>query len=208
MVRMGDAIKSGFRAGCFPGVMVMVVYFALHHDLDMPWLKIAGLMALYAPVVGISLAAAIELVVMLVEHWLVTIVGAALAGAACGIAPGAFGVVVFGAYKGPFIGTSLIATSTIAGALLVALPAAMRARGDRRLRPVVMATVIATVIIAVAATVVAPLLVDGAFVRVQGALDQHGLGVGGAVGALGGGILGMYVGLVVVLARGKGRRPV
>lgn len=212
VIRMLAALKGGFRAGFLPGVLVMVVYYTAHRALDMPWLEIASMLAVYAPIVGILLAVAIELVAMASEHLgpargLVTVIGGGLGAAVCGIAPGAFGVVVFGAFRGPFIGTALIATSTIAGAFLVAMPAALRARralhgprpGD--VTAVIVSTICATLILGAAATVIAPLMVDSAFLRVRGSLDLNGTTVGAVVGAACGGILGLYVGLVIVLAR-------
>ncbi|MCX5746617.1 MAG: hypothetical protein NT062_29420 [Proteobacteria bacterium] len=213
--RMGVAVRGGFRAGFLPGILVMAIYYIAHHDVDLPWLKIATLMSVYAPGVGISLAAAIEAVVLLVDGLTArapivprgpaVVVGCGLAGAACGIAPGAIGVVVFGSYRGPFIGTSLIATSMIIGAFLVALPAARRAA--RSWRAVVIATIATTLLVGVVASVVTPLVVDGAFGHMQGVSYEHGVFVGGAVGALGGCLLGGYAGLVIALARvGSGER--
>ncbi len=221
--RLGAALRSGVRAGVGPGVFVFVAYYLAHRELDMPWLKIATVLALYAPGVGITLALTVEALVMVVEQivarvrWLVpvanSVVAAGLAGAICGVLPGAIGVVVFGGYRGPFVGTALIATSLMSGALLVAVPAARRARRHTQkqtahdTRAVVVATLVATLILGAVAAVIAPLLVDGAFVRVAGEIDRHGATVGAVVGAMGGTILGLYIGLVIALARRVGGAP-
>jgi hypothetical protein len=218
--RIVAALKSGFYAGFLPGGLVFVVYFVLHRALDMPWVKMATAIAIYAPLVGVSLALAVEGAVLLADaiahrvRWLVPLanapVFAGIAAAIAGIAPGAIGCVVFGGYRGPFVGTALIAIGTSSGALLVAIPAARRARlvragraeaqrGDKR--AIALALLVATLALGIAAAVVAPLLVDGAFVHVAATIDEHTALVGGVVGALGGAVLGIYNGLAIALAR-------
>ena len=214
--RLAAALRSGFLAGFLPGGLVFTLYYLAHRDLDMPWGKIALVLALYAPGVGITLAVAVEGLVMIAEaivarvRWLVpianSIVAAGIAGAICGILPGSIGVVVFGGYRGPFVGTTLIAVAQVGGALLVAVPSARRARRHsrgttRNAGAVAAATLIATLVVGVVAAVVAPLLVTRAFTGIAGELDAHGATVGAVIGAMGGAILGLYVGLVIALAR-------
>jgi hypothetical protein len=219
--RLRAACGNGFVAGLFPASVVFTIYYVANHETDLPWVQIGSILAVFAPITGISLALFIELLVLAfdrVASWwrpLVVlanpVVAGVLGGALAGVVPGAVGVTVFGSYRGPFVGTALIATANIAGAVLVAVPLARRARraradaGDGESLAIAAATAIATLALCAAAAVVTPLLVDSSFDRIRGALEEDGPRVGAAAGALAGAVMGLYVGLVIALGRTLGR---
>jgi hypothetical protein len=205
------AIRTGAFAGLLPAAAVFTIYFLTHADWDLPWLRLASILAVFAPATTIALTALVELLVAATDRiagwWrpLVVIanpiVASGLAGALAGIAPGAIGVTVFGSYSGPFVGTALIACGIVASAVMVAVPVARRARrGDDRLA-IAGATLIATLILCGAAAVVTPLLVDSSFDQIRGALEEYGPPVGGAMGAIAGAIVGIYIGIVIAVGR-------
>jgi len=144
--RLGAAVRIGIRAGLVPAAAVFAIYFMANHALPMPWVRIASVLAVYGPAVGVLLAVLTEVFVMLFDriaragHGLVAVANpvtaGALGGVLAGIVPGAVGVTVFGSYTGPFVGTVLIAGALITGSMLVAVPLARRARRERwPLRP-------------------------------------------------------------------------
>jgi hypothetical protein len=218
--RLRATVAIGFRAGLLPSAIVLAVYWFAHRDAPLPWVRIGSLLAVYGPGVGILLATSVELLVAVAdrvdrsgrERLGVPLVAIAnpvtaggVAGMVAGIAPGAIGVVVFGSYHGPFVGTALIAFGLIAGAMLVAVPLAIRARRARGarddMRVIAAATGIATLILCAVAAVIAPVIVGGAFELARGAMeDATGL-VGAVAGALGGGVVGVFIGIVIALGR-------
>jgi len=212
--RLDGALRVGALAGLVPALGVGAIYFLAHHASDLPWLRIGSILALYGPFVGVLLAVAVELAVRAsdrvarVGYGLIAlanpITAGGVAGCLAGIAPGAVGVSVFGAYHGPFVGTPLIACSVISGAVMIAVSFARRAGGNRTATGV--AAVLATVILCAAALVLAPIIVDGAFAQAQGTVADYGPVVGAGAGAMGGCIVGIYIGLVIALARGLRRR--
>ena len=212
-LRLAGALRVGVLAGLFPALGVGAIYFLAHHTMDLPWLRIGSILVVYGPSVGVLLAVAVELFVLAFDriarlgYGLVAVANpvtaGGLAGCLAGIAPGAIGVTVFGAYHGPFVGTALIACSVISGAVVIAVSLARRAGGNRT--GVVIAVLLATLILCGAALVLAPIIVEGAFAQAQGAIDEYGIVVGAAAGAMGGAIVGIYIGLVVALARGLAR---
>ncbi|MBS1120234.1 MAG: hypothetical protein H6Q90_2462 [Deltaproteobacteria bacterium] len=219
--RLRAALGTGAKAGIVPTTIVFAIYFLAHHDdADLPWLRIASIAAVYGPLVGISLAVAVEAFVMVTERiarigyglgWVANPVSAGgLAGMVAGLVPGAVGVSVFGAYRGPFLGTGLIAFSLISGAGLVAVPLAIRARRARQapddLRVIAAASVVATLIVCAIALVLAPVIVANAFAQAQGAIDEYGAAVGALAGAAGGAVIGIYIGLVIALSSPRRRR--
>jgi hypothetical protein len=125
------------------------------------------------------------------------LVAGTVGGTLAGIAPGAFGVPVFGSYSGPFIGTAPLCGACIAAAALVVTPIARRSGVHR----VGLAMALATPIACGLAAIAAPVIVDTAFIQVNSTLDRDGPFIGAACGAIGGAFLGFYVGLVVVLGR-------
>jgi hypothetical protein len=218
-----QALGTGLVAGTLPAAAVFAIYFAFNHHLAMPWIRIASWVAVYGPVVGVLLACSVQVLVLGFDRAGAVVPplrvianpvsAGCLGGALAGVLPGAVGVVVFGSYHGPFVGTSLIACGVIAGAVMVAAPLARRARRARihaaggRERPggdrgvIAAATVIATLILVAVAVVIAPILVDGAFAEARGALATRGAAVGALVGAIGGGVVGVFIGLVIALGR-------
>lgn len=202
-------------AGLLPSAIVLAIYFYEHHDAPLPWVRIASILAVYGPGVGVLLAVFSEALVMTSDrvarpgYGLVAIfnpiVGCTIAGVFAGIAPGAIGVIVFGSYHGPFVGTGLIAFGLISGAMMVAVPLAMRARqvrGAPRNRIVIAAsTVIATAILCGVAAVIAPAIVGGAFAEARSSVAEHGGIVGAVAGAIGGGVVGVFIGIVIVFGR-------
>ena len=209
VARIGVALRIGIRAGFWPAAAVFLIYFALNHTAPLPWLKIAILLALYGPMVGVQLAVTVEALVMMFE-WLglrrsAPVMAGGLGGALAGILPGAIGVSVFGSYHGPFVGTVLIALALISGSIMVAIPLARGARKARGLvadnRAIATAAVISTLILCAIASVVAPIIVDAAFQRVRGAVAEQGARVGATAGVIGGGVVGIYVGLVIAIGR-------
>src|SRR5688572_13349669 len=143
--RLAAAVRTGIRAGLLPALAVFAIYFVLNHARPMPWVRIASVLAVYGPAVGVLLAVLTELHVMLFDriarggHGLAAIANpvtaGALGGTLAGVIPGAVGVTVFGSYTGPFVGTGLIAGALICGSMLVAVPLARRARRARWPRP-------------------------------------------------------------------------
>jgi hypothetical protein len=205
---------------------VFTIYYVVNHDMDLPWVQIGSILALFAPLTGISLAVFVEALVLVFDRlaslWRPLgaianpITAGVVGGALAGIAPGAIGVTVFGGYRGPFVGTWMIAFANITGAVMVAVPLARRARKARRRNDagfrdpedslaIAAATAIATLALCAAAAIVTPLLVDSSFERIRGALEDDGPGVGAIAGAVSGGIIGVYIGLVVALGRRLGR---
>ena len=213
--RLGATLLIGIRAGLLPSAIVFVIYLVRNRDVDLPWETIGSLLAVYGPVIGILLATTIELFVLgadriaRIGYGLVVIANpvtaGGLAGALAGIVPGAVGVMVFGSYHGPFVGTTLIAFGLVAGAVLVAAPLAVRSRRTRGQRDdkriVAVATVIAMLLLSAAAAVVAPVIVGTAFAEARGAMENHEGIVGAVAGVLGGGVVGIFIGLVILLAR-------
>jgi hypothetical protein len=211
-VRLRAAAGSGLIAGVVPGLVVGAVYFAQHHDVDLPWIWLATMLAAYAPGSAVLLAVAIELMTMACDRLpggavFNPLTAGGVGGALGSIVPGAIGVATFGSYRGPFVGTALIAIGLVGSSLLIAVPAARRARQARKLpartRSLVVAAVAATAIIAVVAAVIAPIIVATSFAQAH-MIDAQGqplVAVGAAVGAVSGAIVGLYIGLVVALAR-------
>jgi hypothetical protein len=213
--RLAATLWIGIRAGLVPSAIVFLIYLVRNRDAPLPWATIGSLLAVYGPVIGVLLATLIELFVVgadaICRVWIGFVLIAnpvtagGLAGALAGIAPGAVGVMVFGSYHGPFVGTGLIAFGLVAGAVLVAAPLARRARRARGLRDnkrvIAAATLIAMVMLSGAAAVVAPVIVGTAFVEARGAMENHEGIVGAVSGALGGGVVGVFIGLVIVLGR-------
>jgi hypothetical protein len=221
--RLAAAVRIGVRAGLLPAAAVFAIYFLAHHALPMPWVRIASVLAIYGPAVGVLLAVLTELLVIGLDrvaragHGLVAVANpvtaGALAGALAGVIPGAVGVTVFGSYTGPFVGTGLIAGALITGSMLVAVPLARRARRERwpllakapdarEGRVIAAAAGIATLILCAVAAVIAPIIVHSAFARtLSGTLAETGPTVGAIAGAIGGGIVGIFVGLVIALGR-------
>jgi hypothetical protein len=212
--RFVPALRVGAIAGLVPALGVGAIYFLAHRGADLPWLRIGSILALYGPSVGVLLAVSVELFVHAfdriarVGYGLVAIANpvtaGGLAGLVAGIAPGAIGVSVFGAYHGPFVGTALIACSVIAGSVMIAVSLARRAGG--RGGAAAVAALLATVILCAAALVLAPLIVESAFAEAHGAVAEYGPVVGAVAGATGGAIVGIYIGLVIALARALRRR--
>lgn len=218
--RLGAAVRIGARAGLLPAIAVFAIYFLAHHARPMPWVRIASVLAIYGPAVGVLLAVFTEVFVMLLDRvaragpGLVVIANpvtaGALGGALAGVVPGAVGVTVFGAYTGPYAGTGLIAGALIAGSMLVAVPLARRARrarwprrpGARDHRVIAAAAAIATLILCAVAAVLAPVIVHSAFARtLGGSLAETGPIAGAIAGAIGGGVVGIFVGLVIAIGR-------
>ena len=218
--RIKAAIANGIIAGLLPSALVLVLYFLDNRDAPLPWVKIASILAVYGPAVGVSLAVLVEALVMITDRiarvgfGLVVvanpIVAATLGGLLAGIVPGAVGVVVFGSYHGPFVGTGLIAFGLIAGAVMVAVPLAIRARRARGNPPdtgvIAAATVFATTILCAVAAVIAPVIVGGAFAAAQSNVEEHGGIVGAVAGALGGGVVGVFIGIVIAFGRSLRQR--
>src|SRR5262249_24116854 len=139
--RLRAAFVNGFIAGLFPAGVVFAIYYVVNHEMDLPWVQIGSILAVFAPITGISLAGLSEALLLVFDRlargWrpLVAIANpitaGAIGGAIAGIAPGAIGVTVFGSYRGPFVGTWMIAFANITGAVMVAVPLARRARRAR-----------------------------------------------------------------------------
>jgi hypothetical protein len=219
--RLRAAFGTGAKAGILPTTIVFAIYFLAHRDdADLPWLRIASIAAVYGPLVGISLAVSVEALVMITERiarlgyglgWVANPVSAGgLAGVISGLAPGAVGVLVFGSYHGPFLGTGLIAFSLISGAGLISVPLAIRARRARQapddFRVIAAASVVATLIVCAIALVAAPVIVQSAFAQAQGAVGEYGGIVGALAGASGGAVVGVYIGLVIALSSPRRQR--
>lgn len=212
---MRAAFGTGVRAGALPGAVIGVVYFLANHDTDLPWLRIGSILAIYGPAVGILVATLIELFVLVFDriarlghrlHLVFNpIIAGGLGGAIAGIAPGIVAVVVFGGYHGPFAGTGLIAFGLISGSMMIAIPAARRARAARQRarddRAIAAAAVIATLIVCAVAAVIAPMMVDAALARARTGVAATGPVIGTVSGLIAGGIAGIYIGLVITLGR-------
>lgn len=213
--RIRAAIGNGVLAGLIPSAIVLLVYFLDNRDAPLPWVRIASILAVYGSGIGVSLAVLVEVFTMITDRiarvgyglQLIAnpITASTLAGILAGIAPGAIGVIVFGSYHGPFVGTGLIAFGLIAGSTMVAIPAAIRARRARGVaaNPGAIATsaVFATLILVAVAAVVAPVIVGGAFIEAQSNVEEHGGIVGAVAGALGGGVIGVFIGISITFGR-------
>jgi hypothetical protein len=200
-------VKSGAIAGFVPAALVFAVYVFEAWEWGMPWLRIASVVAVFAPIAGVLLAGCVEVMVMWSDRvarawWPLRVIANPLmaglvGGVVAGIGPGAVGVPVFGSYSGPFLGTPELACACIGAAALVVVPAARRS-GVRR---IAVALGLATVIAAAMAAVVTPVVVDEAFAQIGDGLQSQGAMIGAVCGAIAGGFLGLYVGLVIVLGR-------
>ncbi len=213
--RLGAAVWTGIKAGTLPAAAVGAIYYLANRDQPMPWQRIALVLAAFGPITGVSLALAIEGLVMLCDAfaalwrplgWIANPVTAGVVGGGlAGIGPGAIGVSVFGSYHGPFVGTGLLSAAVITGALMTAVPLARRARRLRWQRDndrvIAFATLFATLILCAVAAVIAPVIVEVAFVEIRGAVEEFGVAVGAVVGAFGGAVAGFYIGLVIALGR-------
>jgi hypothetical protein len=213
--RILAAIRTGAKAGILPSAIVFAIYFLANRDAGLPWVRVASILALYGPGVGILLATFVEVLVLATDRIAQLgyglraianpVIAGGLGGILAGIAPGAVGVVVFGAYHGPFVGTGLIAFGLIAGSVMIAVPLAIRARRARGApsdtRVIAAATVIATLILCAVAAVIAPMIVGSAFEEARGPVEDYGGVVGAAAGAVGGGIVGIFIGIVIALGR-------
>jgi len=213
--RLIAAFRTGIVAGLFPSAIVLVLYFLANRDANLPWVRIASVLAVYGPGVGVSLAVMVEASTMIADRIARVgyglrvianpIVASTVAGVLAGIAPGAIGVVVFGSYHGPFVGTPLIAFGLIAGSVMVAAPLATRARHAHGVPPnravIAVATVIATLVLCAVAAVIAPVIVGSAFAEAQSAVTDHGGVVGAVAGAIGGGVAGAFIGIVIAVGR-------
>jgi len=216
VARVGAAIRIGIRAGFVPMVIVFAAYYALNHEAPLPWLKIALLAAVYGPMVGVMLAVNVQVLVLIFDRVAALghgmrfvanpIAAGGLGGVLAGILPGSIGVTVFGSYRGPFVGTVLIAFALISGSGLIAIPLARTARRARGApddpRAIRTAALVSTLILCALAVVIAPVIVDAAFRQVNGFVQEHGATVGAIAGAVGGGVVGIYVGLVIAIGRG------
>lgn len=213
--RLVAAFGNGVLAGLIPSAIVLAIYFIQHHDAALPWIKIASILAVYGPGIGVLLAVLCEALTMLTDriarvgYGLVVIanpvIACALGGVLAGIAPGAIGVVVFGSYRGPFVGTELIALGLISGSVMVAVPLAKRARRLRNAKPNALvigaATLIATAILCAVAAIIAPVIVGSAFAEARNGIEDYGGLIGAVAGAVGGGVVGVFIGIVIVFGR-------
>jgi hypothetical protein len=221
---LARAFSIGIKAGVVPSAIVFVIYFARNYYEPLPWVTVASLLAVYGPVVGILLATSVQMALIATDRiarvgyglWLIAnpITGGAFAGLVAGIAPGAVGVMVFGSYAGPFVGTGLIAFGMIGGCVMVAAPLALEARRARcgrkssnDVRVIAAATIVATLILCAVAAVVAPVIVGSAFAEARGAMENHTGLVGAVAGALGGCVVGTFIGITIALGRWLGYTP-
>lgn len=215
LARVGTAVRIGIRAGFYPTVIVFLAYYALNHAAPLPWIKIALLAAVYGPMVGVLLAVNVQVLVLVFDRIAAAghglrfvanpVTAGGLGGVLAGILPGSIGVTMFGSYRGPFVGTVLIAFALITGSGLIAIPLARGARTARGApddaRAIRTAALVATLILCALAVVIAPVIVDAAFRQVNGYVQEHGATVGAVAGAVGGGVVGVYVGLVIAIGR-------
>src|ERR1043165_2052749 len=59
--RLRAACANGFIAGMFPASVVFTIYYVANHETDLPWVQIGSILAVFAPITGISLALFTEL---------------------------------------------------------------------------------------------------------------------------------------------------
>jgi hypothetical protein len=211
---LGRAVRVGAVAGLLPNAAVLAVYFARYHELPLPWGKLASTLAAYALGTGISLAVVIQALVLACDRiarigfGLIAIanpiVAGVLGGAVGGIGPGAFAVTVFGGYHGPIVGTELVTAAILAGAALIALPLARPAAPAR----IAAAAILGGLIVSLIVVAIVPFLHEE---ELRSAVYALGPGpVGALAGLIGGATLGLYVGLVIAIARtswpGRARR--
>lgn len=213
--RLAAAFGNGVLAGLIPSAIVLVVYFVQHRDAALPWIKIASILAVYGPGVGVLLAVSCEALTMITDriarigYGLVVlanpVVACTLGGVLAGIAPGAIGVIVFGSYRGPFVGTGLIAFGLIAGSVMVAVPLAVHARrvrnAPRNMLVIGAATLIAYAILCAVAAIIAPVIVGSAFQEARERMEDYGGVIGGIAGGIGGGVVGVFIGIVIAVGR-------
>jgi hypothetical protein len=215
-----QALVTGAVAGGVPGAIVFAIYYGMHSQLPLPWIRVASVLAVFAPFAGMALAGSVQAMVLAFDRiarlgrgvGLIAnpVLAGLIGGALGGIAPGAISVITFGSYHGPFLGTALIAFPVISGSIYIAGMIALRARrarlgrtpGDKRM--IAIATIAAGVILLAVAAVVAPALVDGAFAEAQrraGSIAEKGGMIGAIAGAIGGTLVGIYIGMVIAIGR-------
>jgi hypothetical protein len=209
-VSIGQALRTGARAGAIPALYVFALYFGANHAFDLPWVKIFSVLVIWSVTTSMMLAGSIQTMILVFDRtrlWPLfnPITGGAIGGAIAGIVPGALAVSHFGAYSGPFVGTFSITSGVLTGALLIAVPLARRARRDPK-RAVWPGCIYGAVILAVIGLLTVPLAPADEFSFMRDAVYRHGVNiVGGAVGALGGAVLGFYCGVVIAFARRRRR---
>ncbi len=66
--RLAAAFRNGVLAGLVPSAIVLVLYFIDHRDAPLPWVRIASILAVYGPAVGVLLAVCCESLTMITDR--------------------------------------------------------------------------------------------------------------------------------------------
>ena len=189
-----------------PGAILFGWYYAQYHaTVAMPWLQIALVSLLLAPLTGAAFGGLIR---WFAERRGRPIASGIVGGALASIVPGIFAVAVFGSYRGPYAGSVEIAVMNIAAcaalAIVLTADALPKRSVARALGIVVVAAGVTAIVTLGIAYVVAPSLFanNGIFYVTRGLARQHGaVPIGMLLGAIIGAIVGLHLGLCLALAK-------
>jgi hypothetical protein len=214
------AARLGAICALGPTVVLVGWYFLTHRELPMPWMRIAGISVLLGAFTGAALGGCVQLLVaatdrsrgiarVIANPMTAGLVGGALAS----ILAGVFAVAVFGAYRGPYIGTIEAAAMLIAACTSLATVLTMDARrgtgaGSVRdlvpalVRVIGAALIVGALTLCIAIAIAPSLFANGVFWTARYAILGHGtVTVGVVLGLLVGAIFGAHLGLSIWLGR-------
>lgn len=214
------AARLGAICGIGPSLILFGWYYAANHHLPLPWMRIAAISALLGIFTGAALGGCVQRLITAFDRAtgiarLVAnpITAGLVGGALASILAGVFAVSVFGAYRGPYVGTIESGAMLIAACASLATVLAVDARRGAGagsvagLLPAAARVILAAVIVGAAAIalalVVAPaLFANGVFWTARYAIMAHGpVAVGCVVGILVGAMFGAHLGLSIWLNR-------
>lgn len=199
--------------------MVLFAWYAsANHHLPIPWLRTGILSVLTGLVTGAALGGGVQLLVGASQRvrGIARVIAnpataGALGGALASVLGGVMAVVVFGANRGPYVGTLESAAMLIAAcaSLATLLTAdAMRGGGIPRIadlgpalvRVLIAAAIVSALAVAAAVAIVPSVFEIGVFWTARAAIAAHGqVTVGVIVGVLVGAVFGMHLGLSIWL---------
>jgi hypothetical protein len=216
------AARLGAICAIGPSMILFGWYFAKNHELPLPWIRMAVISALLGMFTGAALGGCVQLLLGtfdkskgLARVFANPVTAGLLGGAIASILAGVFAVAVFGAFRGPYIGTIESAGMLIAACASLATVLAVDARrgtatGSVRdlvpafARVVLAAVIVGGVTLAIAVAVAPSLFANGVFWTARYAVMAHGpVVIGCIVGVLVGAMFGAHLGLSIWLSRRK-----
>ena len=214
------AARLGAICALGPSLILFGWYFANNRHLSLPWVRIAAISALLGVITGAALGGCVQRLITTfdrargVSRLVANPVTAGLVGGAlASILAGVCAVAVFGAYRGPYVGTIESGGMLIAACASLATVLAVDARRGagagtvRDLVPAVGRVILAAVIvggatIALAVALAPSLFANGVFWTARYAVMAHGpIVIGCIVGIVVGAMFGAHLGLTIWLSR-------